>query len=146
MLNVSEAVVGQSVNITCAATGFPAPKVEMRLCQSPELPNSTFIVNNTRRVSISTELPSNCSTVSCLSYPIICTERISYINIEATTTTTSTTTTTTVAIDSTTAIVTSSSSSITVSVVPTSTSNGAITEAVHTTVIMLLIILSTVIT
>ena len=142
VLKVSKAVVGRSFNATCTATGFPAPKVDIHLCQLDVMPVSTLVVNNTRRVSISIELPANCSAVSCFSYPINCTERINLTNIEVTTATSATTTAspanlTSAAINITTSItITSSSTSATVSVVPSSASNGATTGTINTIIIM----------
>ena len=81
-LNTSEAIVNQSFNATCLATGYPPPKVYIDLDCQPNTftaPQPLQVDNYTMKGVISiNEFPAKCSTIYCYSYPINCTETINH--------------------------------------------------------------------
>ena len=134
-ITTSEAIVNQSFNATCLATGYPPPEVNITLDCQPNtftMPQSLQIDNyTTKAVILVNEFPARCSAIYCYSYPISCTETINYTvvtnpndmehtNITNNNATTNTTTSTIV--------------------VPTSTPAGAAIKATNNNIIIILLI------
>ena len=80
MLNVNEAIIGESFNASCLATGYPAPKVDIFLsCAAGTVNNPHYhsikIDNYTMKMMILiNSFPEDCCTIYCYSYPIRCME------------------------------------------------------------------------
>lgn len=79
-LDVNEAVIDQSYNATCLATGYPAPDVSIWFdCYINYTVQSTRIDNYTiKMVILINEFSADCSEIYCHSYPITCRQAINH--------------------------------------------------------------------
>lgn len=78
-LDVTDAIINQSFNATCLASGYPPPEVYISLnCIDIMLFHDPIRVDNytMRIVMLLDNFPPSCSTISCYSYPVNCTETI----------------------------------------------------------------------